>query len=134
MAFPDRLKKVIEKSGLKRDEFYARLGVSKSQLFNYLGGRSEPTLSFFQRLKLEFPWVDLEWLTVGSAGSYTIDNDVVPVVSTPPARSDGSVVDLINHILSELDEETQIEVLKYAADKKLVMEYLQKTKGHKKAA
>lgn len=71
MNFPERLKIVIDKTGLTREEFYGRVNLSKSQLFNYLAGRSEPTLSFFQRLKAEFPWVDLEWLQIDGSISCT---------------------------------------------------------------
>lgn len=132
MNFPERLKKVIKKTGLKREEFYERVGISKSQLFNYLGGRSEPTLSFFQRLKLEFPWVDLEWLTVGSAGSYTIPNDKIPIVATAPADPREAMVLLINHMLEKMDEETVKDVMTYTADKKIVMEYLKEHQKNKR--
>lgn len=122
MTFPGRLKIVIKKTGLKRDEFYARVGVSKSQLFNYLGGRSEPTLSFFQRLKLEFPWVDLDWLTAGSAGSYTISNDDIPLVATPTVGLRSPVAVKIDLILVGMNEDAQRDVLKYAEEKKLLAE------------
>ena len=133
MNFSGRLKKVIDRTGLKREEFYARIGVSKSQLFNYLGGRSEPTLSFFQRLKLEFPWVDLEWLTVGSAGSYTIANEEIPLVAAPHHGMQNSVASKIDLMLEGMDEEAQPDVLKYTEEKKLLAECLKERAGRKVA-
>lgn len=120
MDFPRRLRKVIGKSGLKLNEFYERLGVSKSQFFNYLGGRSEPTLSFFQRLKLEFPWVDLEWLTVGSAGSYTVSDGEIPIVSSPLHRMGSPEVAKIEGMLPTLGDDDLKDVLKYTEERILL--------------
>ena len=133
MDFPERLKAVIKKTGLKREGFAERIGVSRRQLFNYLGNSSEPTLSFFQRIKLEFPWVDLEWLTVGSAGSYTIASGEIPIVSAPHHGMQNPVVSKIDLMLEGMDEEAQRDVLKYTEEKKLLAECL-KERAHKKAA
>lgn len=65
MDFPERLRATIKRSGLKREEFAERAGKSRGQLFKYLGGESAPTADFFQAIKSEFPWVNIEWLITG---------------------------------------------------------------------
>lgn len=104
MTFPGRLKIVIDKSGLKREEFAARVSVSKRQLFNYLGGSSEPTLSFFQRVKKEFPWVNLDWLTTG------VSSDSSKELYNPTLEK------IINKA-SVLVEKDQQDILKKVEDK-----------------
>ncbi len=78
--FSRRLKEVIEESGLKRDEFADKTGKSRNQLFKYLGGKQEPSMSFFLNIKDEFPWVDLNWLIADSSqpvrrGDQTVNGD-----------------------------------------------------------
>ena len=65
MDFPERLKLVIKRSSLKREEFAEKAGKSRAQLFNYLGGAQHPTADFFQAVKAAFPWVNIEWLITG---------------------------------------------------------------------
>ena len=65
MPFSARLKEVIEKTGLGREAFAQETGVSRRQLFNYLGEKSTPTSDFFQSIKRAFPWVNIEWLITG---------------------------------------------------------------------
>jgi hypothetical protein len=65
MDFPERLKAVIKRSGLKREEFAEAAGKSRTQIFKYLGGEQNPTADFFQAVKRAFPWVNIEWLITG---------------------------------------------------------------------
>lgn len=64
MGFPEQLNAAIKQTGLKKKDFAARTDVSRAQLFNYLGGKSEPSLSFFQAVKREFPEIDMNRLIV----------------------------------------------------------------------
>lgn len=65
MDFSGRLKAVIKKTGLKREEFAERVGKSRTQIFKYLGGEQNPTSDFFLGVKQAFPWVNIEWLITG---------------------------------------------------------------------
>lgn len=65
MDFSERLKAVIKKTGLKREEFAERVGKSRTQIFKYLGGEQSPTADFFLGVKQSFPWVNIEWLITG---------------------------------------------------------------------
>lgn len=124
MDFPARLKNVIEQTGLSREAFYMRVKTSKSQLFNYLGGRSEPTLSFFQSLKEEFPWVDMDWLIRGEE-AVTVAEPAQPYCPDP-------VIQRIDTMLVGMCEEQKRDVLKYTEEKKLLSEL--KAEKQRKAA
>ena len=115
--FSNRLRVTIEHSGLKREEFAEKAGIGRTQIFRYLKGEQEPTLSFFQRLKIEFPWVDLVWLMTG---------EETPIVAEPHhgyGKSD-QVKEKINQMLDEMNEEKRRDVLKYAEEKKQLSDLL----------
>jgi transcriptional regulator with XRE-family HTH domain len=120
VTFPERLKFVINKSGLKREEFAERAGVSKRQLFNYLGGSSEPTLSFFQRSKAEFPWIDLEWLTTGS------EINCMPQISPDPYITN------VAEMMRYLDDDTKANI-QFSVQKEKQLQELLKERQEKKA-
>lgn len=65
MNFSERLKIVVKRSGLNKEPFAEKTGVSRRMLFNYLGGENAPTADFFQAVKTAFPWVNIEWLITG---------------------------------------------------------------------
>jgi len=65
MGFEARLKALIAESGLGRDDFAKKIGISRRSLFNYLGGKNPPTGAFYQSVKTAFPWVNVEWLITG---------------------------------------------------------------------
>lgn len=118
VGFPDRLKNVIEKSGLKREQFADRTGVSRRQLFNYLGDKSEPTLAFLQKVKQEFRWVDIEWLITGRATFCTDDGSQAQYAAEEEPRIlSQTIVDTVR-ILQTLGDHDQKEVLKYAKERK----------------
>jgi transcriptional regulator with XRE-family HTH domain len=116
MTFPERLRITIEKSGLSRDEFAALTGVSRSQIFNYLKGSSEPSLSFFQNLEEHFPEVDVHWLITGQRACVGQEAQV--------GYGWDDIRRAINRMLDEMDLESKKDVLKYVSDKKLLMELL----------
>ena len=78
MEFSERLRRLIKNTGLKREEFAEKTGKSRTQIFKYLGGEQSPTADFFQAIKKEFPWINIEWLITGEGEME---------VSTPPPRS-----------------------------------------------
>jgi len=66
MEFKDRLKEIITKSGLKRDDFAKCGGISRTQLFRYLSGEQEPSTSFYRNIKKTLPFINIDWLITGS--------------------------------------------------------------------
>lgn len=100
------------------------MGVSRAQLFNYLNGKHEPSLSFFKRVKETFPWVNIEWLITGERGE---------AVGEPPSPypQKTPVVERIDWMLKEMGEEAQRDVLKYTEEKKLLAELMAERQGKK---
>lgn len=60
----DRIKRVIQDSGLSLPQFSSRTGIKKSTLVNYRDGLYPPTTAFLQRVCEEF-LVNPEWLLLG---------------------------------------------------------------------
>lgn len=60
----ERLKKVIQDSGLSLSRFAHQTGVSKNTLINYRDGQTSPTAEFLETLWREFS-VSPEWLLLG---------------------------------------------------------------------
>jgi len=123
MTFSERLRQTIEKTGVSRDEFAALTGVSRSQIFNYLKGESEPSLAFFQRLKESFPWADIQWLATGEQR--------LTVAEPQPKYGRDEIKKKICQLLDAMDEEKRRDVLKYVAEKKQLMDCLEQLRGKK---
>ena len=125
MDFSQRLRLLIKKTGLKREEFAERAGKSRGQLFKYLGGESSPTAEFFQEIKQAFPWVNIEWLLTGTGEmiSYEINEE-----SDHDKYGRGSprdpVTEKILLMLQDMPEEKRREILKYVEDQKLLADLL----------
>ncbi len=64
----DRLKKVIQESGLPLFRFAQKTGVSKNTLVNYRDGATSPSAEFLETLCREFS-VSPGWLLMGESGS-----------------------------------------------------------------
>ena len=118
MEFPERLKLVIKRSGLKREEFAEKAGKSRTQIFKYLGGEQLPTADFFQAVKAAFPWVNIEWLItgIGAMEATTIGEPGGQYQAVGPPVD--KVSELILLMLNDMPEEKRREVLKYAEGQK----------------
>lgn len=65
MDFSTRLRELLQKGGLNAAAFGKKVGLSRAQVYNYLGGKHDPPATFFQAVKQAFPWVNIEWLITG---------------------------------------------------------------------
>lgn len=65
----DRLRKMIQDSGLSLPRFATRAGVSKNTLINYRDGVTSPTAEFLERVCREFS-VHPQWLLLGTGRPY----------------------------------------------------------------
>lgn len=66
MEFKDRLKKVINHTGLKNKDFSAICDLTKGQIQKYLNGSQEPKMVFFNHISENFPLINIEWLITGT--------------------------------------------------------------------
>jgi transcriptional regulator with XRE-family HTH domain len=117
MNFSDRLKTVISRSGLKRDEFAKSGGISRAQLFKYLKGDQSPGTAFYQRLKANIPWINLEWLISGEGEPDLREIEGPPKTPPPPVDLEllESVIAGVEGVLGmankELDPDKKAQVI-----------------------
>lgn len=63
----ERIKQVIELSGLTMTEFADLLKVQRSSISHLISGRNKPSMDFLEKLVEHFPGVDLKWLISGDS-------------------------------------------------------------------
>lgn len=79
----DRLRKMIQDSGLSLPRFATRAGVSKNTLINYRDGATSPTAEFLERVCREFS-VHPQWLLLGTGKPYAEPPPKAPDDGSPP--------------------------------------------------
>lgn len=68
MAINDRLNELIDTLGLNMRAFASEAGLDYTTVFNVVspsGRRSKPNADFLDKIKKEYPHVDLNWLVSG---------------------------------------------------------------------
>ncbi len=63
----ERIKQVIELSGLTMTEFADLLKVQRSSISHLISGRNKPSMDFLEKLVEHFPGIDLKWLISGGS-------------------------------------------------------------------
>jgi transcriptional regulator with XRE-family HTH domain len=61
----DRIKQVMDYSGLSPAQFATELGINRSNLTHLFTGRNQPSLDFIRKILIRFPQVKTEWLMMG---------------------------------------------------------------------
>jgi len=74
----DRLRQIINYTGLKQTEFAEKLQVQRSNISHFLSGRNKPRVDFIEKLKEVFPEINLEWLIMGT-GEMLLSQNVTTV-------------------------------------------------------
>jgi transcriptional regulator with XRE-family HTH domain len=77
MDISNRLQELIRKNQLNAAKFADRIGVQRSNLSHVLTGRNKPGLDFIEKVLLEFPDVDANWLISGNKQSAVAPSQVV---------------------------------------------------------
>ena len=65
-----RIKKWIEKEGLKSSQFADKIGVNRATISHILSGRNKPSVDFLEKLILSYPDLDANWLITGIGYMY----------------------------------------------------------------
>ena len=65
MDISNRIQELIRKNQLNAAKFADRIGVQRSNLSHVLTGRNKPGLDFIEKVLLEFPDIDANWLISG---------------------------------------------------------------------
>lgn len=66
MDIASRIQEVIRKNQLNAAKFADRIGVQRSNLSHVLTGRNKPGLDFIEKVLIEFPNIDANWLITGT--------------------------------------------------------------------
>lgn len=91
----DRLQELIKLLGAKSvSAFAGSIGVRSTVLANMLGGRmSKPSFDTLEKIKAQYPHVNLEWLVMGvgtpllsASGTYAVPAEVSSIAQEPPIR------------------------------------------------
>ena len=61
----NRLKRWIEKEGLKSSEFADKIGVNRATISHILSGRNKPSIDFLEKLLHVYPELNANWLITG---------------------------------------------------------------------
>jgi transcriptional regulator with XRE-family HTH domain len=65
MGIAERIALVIKMHNLTNSSFADKIGVQRSNISHITSGRSKPGLDFLERVLLEFPRVNADWLITG---------------------------------------------------------------------
>jgi transcriptional regulator with XRE-family HTH domain len=98
MDFLERLKYTIKSSGLRREDFAKKCGVSRSQLFRYLNGDQEPGTGFYREMKTNIPGVNLDWLISGIEES---DRQTTNKETESETKEDITHSELVNYFIDK---------------------------------
>ena len=69
----DRIRKVVEYSGLNQNLFADKIAVAAATLSNILKGKTKPSLEIVQNIRSAFPEVNLLWLLDGTGSMLKSD-------------------------------------------------------------
>jgi len=93
----DRIKKIMEESGLSASKFADKIGVPRSGLSHILSGRNKPSLDYVVKLLNAFPNLDPNWLIKGQEmPKGTIEN----MIQDASADTMNSTKDINNSLAS----------------------------------
>lgn len=91
----DRIKQVMDYSGLTPAQFALELGINRSGLTHLFSGRNQPSLDLIKKILVAFPQIKTEWLMMGMGSM--LKNDSNPI-SAEKIMIEKSEPDLFSHI------------------------------------
>jgi transcriptional regulator with XRE-family HTH domain len=65
MSLNERIREILEKSGLTSSEFADEIDVQRSSISHITSGRNKPSLEFVTKIKSKFPAISWDWLING---------------------------------------------------------------------
>ncbi len=101
-----RIKELIVSEGLTASIFADRIGVLRSALSHILAGRNKPGADFIEKLLLEMPYVNANWLFTGNGEMYV--GKLRPEVLAETAatsKSPGRQLDILSQLAEMFPEE-----------------------------
>lgn len=95
-----RIKELIVAEGLTASTFADRIGVLRSALSHILAGRNKPGADFIEKLLLEMPAVNANWLFTGQGNMYhTIARqEAVADTAVAETKKPGRQLDILSQL------------------------------------
>ena len=103
MEFCERLSLFIDNRKMTKADFAELCEVSKSQLFNYLSGKQEPTLKFFVSLKKRFQEADLNWL-ISEDEPISSEKSILKAIDANRGTENPDIIFLYGFSQAEVDD------------------------------
>lgn len=105
MSIQERIQLILKMHAITPSVFADKLGVQRSNISHILSGRSKPSFDFLQKVILNYPRVNANWLLTGEMKD--------KIVST---------VDEI-HSLEKINEEKIVKIIEFYADDSIKIYY-----------
>ncbi len=97
----ERIEIILKEFNLSPARFSERLGIQRSGLSHILSGRNKPSFDFFEKLAVEFPEININWLITGSGSMFNREITKEPDLFNPPP---------FEKVTSDFQHDTQITV------------------------
>ncbi|MEN8121129.1 MAG: helix-turn-helix transcriptional regulator [Bacteroidota bacterium] len=98
----DRIFKLLNEENLSSSKFADIIDVQRSSISHIISGRNKPSLDFIQKVLLNFPQINPDWLVIGKGEMYIKAQQKELTFDTPFTKDDTQ-----NEKLSPLKEETK---------------------------
>ena len=79
----ERLSKIITAEGLTPALLADKMGIQRSGISHILSGRNYPSFDFLQRLLIQFPKLNADWLILGQGSMYKTTDADIPDIFLP---------------------------------------------------
>lgn len=100
-----RIKELIVSEGLTASTFADRIGVLRSALSHILAGRNKPGADFIEKLLLEMPYVNANWLFTGIGLMYSGKTPEPAAEMVSSGRQAGRQLDILSQLAEMFPEE-----------------------------
>ena len=89
----DRIRQLMEASGLSQKDYAAKLEISPGSLSSIFNGRTRATNNFTKAIHRAFPTVNINWLLFGEGEMFGSSDGLAPSGASDPSlqSSDGNV-------------------------------------------
>jgi transcriptional regulator with XRE-family HTH domain len=102
----DRIKKVMDESGLSASKFADKIGVPRSGLSHVLSGRNKPSLDYVLKILNAFPEIDPYWLIKGQKSNASIRR--ILEAETNITEEENKIPDL-NQSLASVNKKMEVQ-------------------------
>ena len=88
----DRIKEILDSQGLNATQFAQKVNINVSALSHILSGRNNPSYDALQKIIVNFPGINVEWLMTGQGEMYKenlpIQQEEVTLFGENPQKPD----------------------------------------------